>query len=262
LKKTEGAQAIGRAVEVLRVVARIQRSGATLANISRATNLSRSTAFRILRSLTEERLLEFDAEVHRYYVGPLAYELGLAARGRTDLVSAWRERIDRVALSTGLTTYLLARSDSEAVCLATAQSSAVIRAVPLVVGQRLPLGVGAGSLAILSSLDDAEVEEILAANAHKLTIYGGGGLTPAILRQRIDYARDAGYAFSQDSVAPGLVGVGIVVSPPGALQQLALSGSMPATHLDRTEQARLAATIREIARAGPKPERIAMVENE
>ena len=184
MNRTEGAQAIGRATEILRVVARIQRSGATLANVCRATNLSRSTAFRMLRSLTEERLLEYDADAHRYYIGPLAYELGLAAQGQADLIASWRERIERIALRTGLTTYLVARSDSEVVCLATAQGSGVIRAVPLTIGQRLPLGVGAGSLAILSSLDDAEVEGILSANAQKLVLHGGGKLTPAILRLR------------------------------------------------------------------------------
>jgi DNA-binding IclR family transcriptional regulator len=244
--KTEGAQAIGRAAEILRVVARIQRSGATLPNVCRATNLSRSTAFRILRSLTEERLLDYDGEAHRYYVGPLAYELGLAAQGQSNVIASWRDRIDRIALRTGLTTYLVARSDSEVVCLATAQGSAVIRAVSLTVGQRLPLGVGAGSLAILSSLDDVEVEAILAANAHKLALHGGGRLTPAILRSRVALTREHGYAFSQDTVAAGVVGVGLVVSPPGDLQQLAVSVSMPATQLGEGEQVRLAADIREV----------------
>jgi DNA-binding IclR family transcriptional regulator len=247
LNRTEGTQAIGRATEILRVVARIQRSGATLAKVSRATNLSRSTAFRILRSLSEEGLLEYDADLRRYAIGPLAYELGLAAQGQADLIARWRQRLDRLSALTGLTAYLIARSDSEVVCLAVAQGSSVIRAVPLVPGQRLPLGVGAGSLAILSSLPDAEIEALLAANAQKLAAYADGRLTASILHERIARTRETGYAFSQDSVASGVLGVGVSVSRPDELKQLALSVSMAATRLDKSEQARLAAAIREVA---------------
>ena len=249
MAKTEGTQAIGRATEILRVVARIQRSGATLATVCRATNLSRSTAFRILRSLTEERLLTFDVEEHRYYVGALAFELGLAAQGSARLMADWQEPVERIAQRTGLTTYLVARSDSEVVCLATAQGSAVIRTVPVVVGQRLPLGVGAGSLAILSSLDDSEVSAILTANTHKYALHGGGRLTAAILRKRIAFARENGYAVSRDSVSMGVGGVGLVVSRPESFPQLAMSVSMPASQLDNGEQARLAAMMREVVRS-------------
>ena len=76
--RTEGAQAVGRAVEILRAVARCQRSGATLAKVMSVTTLSRSTSFRLLRYLTEERLLQFHEEDRTYFIGPLAYELGLA----------------------------------------------------------------------------------------------------------------------------------------------------------------------------------------
>ena len=78
-------------------------------------------------------------------------------------------------------------------------------------------------------------------------LHGGGRLTQAILRQRIALTRENGFAFSHDTVAAGVMGVGVVVSRPGDLQQLALSVSMPATQLGDDERAALAATIREIA---------------
>jgi DNA-binding IclR family transcriptional regulator len=138
------------------------------------------------------------------------------------------------------------------VCLATAQGSGIIRAVPLVVGQRLPLGVGAGSLAILAALPDAEINAILSANAAKLALHGEGRLTPAILWKRVEQARQRGYAFSQDSVAAGVVGIGVLASRPGDLKQLALSVSMPAVALDPSQQARLAEAICDAAGLNPK----------
>jgi len=249
MNRTEGAQAIGRAAEILRVVALTQRSGATLPKVCRATNLSRSTAFRILRSLKEERLLDYDEETHRYFIGPLAYELGLSAHAPSDRIVELRERIKSIALRSELTTYLVVRSDTDVVCLGIAQGSAVIRAVPLDIGQRLPLGVGAGSLAILSSLEDVEVNAILAANAHKLTLYGGGRLTPAALRKRIALTRECGYAYSQGSVAAGIAGVGIMLFSSDSVQQLAVSVSLPANQIDKDEQVRLIGIIRKSVKA-------------
>jgi DNA-binding IclR family transcriptional regulator len=244
----EGAQAVGRAVEILRAVARCQRSGATLSKIMNVTDLSRSTTFRLLRYLSEERLLEFDEQQRSYYIGPLAYELGLAAKGQAGLVAERKESIDRIAAKTGLTTYLTARSDTEIVCLAASHGVSVVRAVTLDVGQRLPLGIGAGSLALLSSLPDAEVDAVLTSNSAKIRMYGEGRLTPKILKQRVETTRAKGYAFSQDSVAKGVAGVGVVISSPDALTQLAVSVSSVAGHMDTAERERMADTIRKMAR--------------
>jgi DNA-binding IclR family transcriptional regulator len=243
----EGTQAIARATELLRVVARLQRRGATLGAVTRELGLSRSTTYRMLTRLAEDRLLSYDAENSRYWIGQLAWELGLAAAGPNALVAAWRPRLERIGRATGLTAYLVARSDTEVFCLGQVEGSSVVRAVAVVKGQRLPLGVGAGSLALLAALPDAEVESILAANARKLASYGG--LSAELLRERIARTRKTGFAYSKNSVAPGVVGIGLVASDPGDLTQLAVSVSMVAEDVAPARQAELAATIREIARA-------------
>lgn len=245
--RTEGAQSVGRAVEILRTVARCQRSGATLSKVMRATELPRTTAFRLLRYLTEERMLQFDNQGRCYYLGPLAYELGLAAQGQSGFVPSWKDRIDRLAARTGMTAYLVARSVTEVVCLATAQGQSVVRAVPLDVGQRLPLGVGAGSLAILSSLPDGEIDAIIGANELKLRMYGAGRLTRKVLWGRVLSTRANGYALSRDSVAPGVMGIGLVVPHGDELTQLAVSVSSVADHAEISDGARLADIIRRIA---------------
>ena len=94
---TSGAQAIRRAIEIVRTVAQIQRSGASLSRIARASGLSSSTAFRILRSLTEERLLRYEEAERCYHVGPLAFELGLAALTEARLQTSWRETVETIA---------------------------------------------------------------------------------------------------------------------------------------------------------------------
>lgn len=238
-----GAQAIRRAMDVTRAVAQFQRTGGTLSRIANATNLSTSTTHRILRALTEERLLRYDEASRTYFLGLLAFELGLATLADSQVQPFWRETIEQIARQTRLTTYLMARSDCEAVCLLCAQGSSYIRAMPVEVGQRLPLGIGAGSLAILATMEDHEVESILISNSSRLQHFPNEATRADAIFERISAARVNGYAVSSGSVANGLVGVGMPVLPRKGLLQLAISVSAVADVMDADEARQIARVI-------------------
>jgi DNA-binding IclR family transcriptional regulator len=227
-------------MDVVRAVAQMQRTGASLSRVVKATGLNRSTAFRILRSLTEERMLRFNDATRTYHLGLLAFELGLATQSESHIQSEWNETIEAIAAKTRLTTYLMARSDAEAVCLICKQGSATIRAMPMDVGQRLPLGIGAGSLALLAILDDAEVDQIIALNEARLQLFPGGRDQAEAIYQRIALARQNGFATSAGSVAPGLIGVGVPVLPRTGLLQLAVSVSAVTDTIDPQEAGQFA----------------------
>ncbi|MEZ5744831.1 MAG: IclR family transcriptional regulator [Sphingomonadaceae bacterium] len=246
---TGGAQAIRRAMDVIRAVAQFQRTGATLSKVAAVTGLSTSTTHRILRSLCEERMLRHQEDRRRYFLGMLAFELGLATQAESQVQQHWRETIEAVARETRLTSYLMARSDCEAVCLLCAQGSTTIRAMPLDIGQRLPLGIGAGSVSILATLEDVEIDEVMASNASRLREFPGEGRQADVIRERIEAARELGYAISAGSVAQGLVGVGVPVEPRSGLLQLAVSVSAVADVMDPGEAQRIAETIRRAIRA-------------
>lgn len=239
-----GAQAIRRAMDVIRTVARLQRSDATLSKVAQATGLNQSTAFRILRSLTEERMLYYDEARRAYHLGILAFELGLATSGKSQVQDSFRPIIEEISRRTRLTTYLMARSATEAVCLLCVEGAAVIRAKPIETGQRLPLGIGAGSLAILSTCDDKEVEEILAAEGSTLELYPGGRAEIPHILNRLRDARANGYAVSSGTVARGVSGVGVPVLPRRGFLQLAISISAVADAIDPVEARKFADLIR------------------
>lgn len=242
----KGAQAVGRAVEVLCAVAKCQRNGATLSKIVSVTALSRSTAFRLLHYLADARLLRFDEQQRRYYVGPLAYELGLAARGQSELTAHWMNRMENVALETGLTTYLVARSGLDGVCLATTDPLSAIPSVPCLTGLRMPLGIGAASLAILSSLSDMEIDAIIAAHGFRLRTYSCGRITPEVLRRHVKMTRIRGYAFSQNIVTKGMLAIAVRIPGDSEQPDLALGVSSAATKMSDAEQFRIAETIQDI----------------
>ena len=238
---TGGAQAIRRAIEVIRTVAQIQRTGANLTRVSRASGLSVSTSHRILRSLTEERLLRYDERERCYHIGPLAFELGLAAEG--EVQTHWRDTVERIARETRLTAYLMARSGNEAVCLFCMQGSTALRAMPMEVGQRLPLGIGAGSLSILATLEDNEIASVIAAHETRRDVFPDNSANDESILKRVELTRQRNYSVSCGTVALGVVGVGVAIAPGRDLTQLAISVSAVANSIDPAEAQKLAAMI-------------------
>lgn len=57
---------------------------------------------------------------------------------------------------------------------------------------RQPLGVGAAGLALLSALEDREVEAVFEVNTPNLPLYGG--MTPSRLRALVSAARERGWS--------------------------------------------------------------------
>jgi DNA-binding IclR family transcriptional regulator len=245
----DGTQAIRRAVAMLKIIASATFPGVTLSDVAETMRLSRSTAHRILRCLVNEGLVEQDA-VHNYYtIGRLAFELSLASTRDFHGGSGWSRVVESVARRANHTTYLLARTGVDAVVIQKAEGRASLRVVPVDVGQRRPLGVGAGALALLSSFEPPEIERIIQAVTPSLGPFPN--LNPTVLLQDALAARARGYAISRGRVFNEVVGLGVALPAPN-VGQLAISLAMPASLVDDNALIELARIIKqEIATAGP-----------
>lgn len=218
---TTGTQAIRRAAAVLRALGKAGADGATLAEVARDCTLARSTAHRILRCLIDEQLACAPEQDKRYRLGELVYELSLAPTAGVLEVAHWRPVLSAIARRTGATAYLMRRSGVEAVCLARADSQALMRFVPVEVGQRRLLGVGAGATALLAALDDEHCEQIVELIAPGLRPYPR--LTLNSVRGAVRMARKTGFALSQGTVVTDGFGMGIAVPSASGAPHLALS---------------------------------------
>src|SRR5262249_3060765 len=127
-----------------------------------------------------------------------------AARERFSLVRLVEPTLARIARQTQDTVYLVVRTGDEIVCVASREGSFPIRVLTLNVGDRRPLGIGAGSLAILATLPDDEIDRIFLANAEALSAYP---FDEVRLRDMIAVARQNGYAYNNIHVLPGLENV-------------------------------------------------------
>jgi DNA-binding IclR family transcriptional regulator len=193
-KKSEGGgtQSIGRATAILRVLATAGANGLGLADIALHAEMERPTAHRILRRLVDEALVVQGPGTRAYRLGPLLYELGLAAGPSIPAQELCSAALQELSLITGDSSFLMVRSGADSVCLQRHEGHFPIKVLVLGVGQRRPLGCGAGSIALMSLLPDEQVEELLRANRARLDVQGEPD--NRTFRSIIQKARDEGFA--------------------------------------------------------------------
>ena len=74
----------------------------------------------------------------------------------------------RIAERTGDTVFLNVRSGPDVLCIDRKEGTFPIKTLIIEVGNRRPLGVGAGGIALLMPLPDEELERVVSANEARL----------------------------------------------------------------------------------------------
>jgi DNA-binding IclR family transcriptional regulator len=173
-----GTQSIERALTLLREIAAHNRGGSRLLDLATRTALQRPTVHRMLKCLASENMVQQDPDTHRYFLGPMVFELGLTAAPRYNLREICHPALTRIAEATGDTVFLTHRS---------------------------PLGVGTGSLAILSALPEEEIQRVVNANSGRLPEYG---LNTGSLIAQVKRSQKLGYALREVTGLAGVRSVG------------------------------------------------------
>src|ERR687893_1276559 len=167
-----GSQSVDRALRLLALVGREAERGAQLSEIVEESGLNKPTARRLLLALMRAGLVEQEMRTRRYYLGEEAYVLGTLASRRHGLLELSLESLRNLSEATMDTSFVSARRGNYAVCLHRQEGTYPVRTHALQAGNQHPLGIGAGSLAMLAALDDSEIERVLAANRKVLeTLY-------------------------------------------------------------------------------------------
>jgi len=233
-----GTQSIERAVTMLRVIASRGRRGMRIAEVVSTSGLPHSTCFRMLQCLQTEGLVDKDAHTRKYYLGPLVHELGLLARPRYRLSELCDGAMRQLADTTQDTVYLSERSGLEAVCTARHMGDYPIKVLPLDVGIRRPLGVGAGGLAILGAMNPDEAESVVRINGPRYQAFGG--LTAQQMLQAVAETRQRGYSFLDSVATPGSAAIGMALpseQPVAAISVAAIGGRMQPARLEELARA-------------------------
>ncbi|WP_343504039.1 IclR family transcriptional regulator [Alloyangia pacifica] len=225
-----GSQSVDRALGLLGMVGRRPREGASLGELVAESGLNKPTVRRLMLALIRNGMVEQNEATRRYFLGEESYIIGTFAAHRHGLLELSFEPLSRLAQQTGDAAFLSVRRGFSALCLHREEGTYPIRTYALMTGRLHPLGVGAGSLAMLAALPDAEVEAALAANAARLES-DYPSLPPAQIRARVAETRVQGYALNPGLVFPDSWGLGVALRRPdgalaGALSLAAIESRM------------------------------------
>ena len=242
-ESVSGTQALDRAGLLLRLVASVTGRGARLADLIVQSSLSKPTAHRLLRALERMGFVEQDPESRLYHLGPEAFVIGALAADRFGIHRAALPSLARLASASEDTAFLSVQRDWHSVCLHREEGTFPIRTHVLNVGDRHPLGVGAGSLAMLATLPAAEAEEAIIANEADIsTKYPG--FSPTLIREQLALTHARGYALNQGQVMPGSWGIGVAIRNREGRCEGALSIAAIELRLGETRQRELAALLK------------------
>ncbi len=219
-------QSIARPSAVLEALAEASSNGLRMTDVMRATGLGKATVHRLLAGLTSAGLVDQDPDSSRFFVGMRILSWAVSAGERFGLARLAEPAMTRLVDTTLDTIYLTVRSGDEALCLNRREGGHPIKTLTLKVGDRRPLGVSGGGLALLSFLPDAEIDRILKQQA------AAGTALPfdhAALRTMISETRQTGFAWYDvpvlhgTEVVTGMAAVAVPIRRPDSRPIAALS---------------------------------------
>ena len=211
-KKKQSSTAIGKVCAILRELA--GKGGLRLSDVSHATGVNRVTALRILEELASENFVSRRGKPPRYSLGPEALAMAAAPSLTKDLRDVAQASIVRLTEYSKDTVLLSLRSGTEAVVIDRAMGTFPIQANFLHVGDRRPLGVGAGSMALLAFLPEPDRSTCLDVTLSRIDRYPR--ISRAVLEQHIADARARGYVRMLDIVIDRIGAIGVpIILPDG-----------------------------------------------
>lgn len=244
---SSGSQSIHRALVLLNLVGVMGRDrpeGVALADLARVSGRPKASVHRVLAAMVQLGFVERVELGGRYRLGLQSQILGELAGERADpTIRASRDSLVRLASLSEDTTFLTVRQGSFSICARREEGSGVIRNNALAVGDRHPLGIGAGSLAILAGLQDGEVEGVLEANAEVLSRHYAR-IGAESLRHLVQRTRVQGYALNEGLVAAGSWAIGVPLRDRNGSPVAALSIASIEQRLSVDRQLELVAVMR------------------
>lgn len=229
----QGAQAALRAIRLLKLFT-IERPEMSLAELSTAAGLNKTTTHRLLRALQSESLIDRNPATSAYSLGAGLMALGVQALASSDLRRRVRPILKTLARESGETATLEIPFEDSMLILDEVSGSHVLGSAGNI-GTRWPMHATSTGKALIA-FDEAGAER-LATNLKRLTpqtVVDVDALKPQIAE-----IRRRGYAVTVDELEDGFSAVATVIR--GALGEVqgALSIGGPTQRLNSARRAEL-----------------------
>lgn len=186
-----GSRSVRRALEILEFLLQ-QGEPATVGAIVSALQIPKSTAYELVRTLSEAGYLEQAGRGAGLFLGRKLFELGMAYRSQVDLLRDGSQIVEELRDTTGETVQLSVLENDMMLVLLKEEGSRSIRIISRV-GSRVPINWAAAGRLLVSDLDDATLAALLKRTVRQSPT--GRSLTdvPKLIQQ-IRKFRKQGYA--------------------------------------------------------------------
>ncbi|MDH3440272.1 MAG: IclR family transcriptional regulator [Gammaproteobacteria bacterium] len=233
----QGAQAALRAVRLLKLFTN-ERPEMSLAEISRASGLNKTTTHRLLRALQSESLIDRNPATSAYSLGAGLMALGVQALASSDLRRRVRPVLRTLARETGETATLEVPFEDNMLILDEVAGSHVLGSAGNI-GTRWPIHATSTGKAWLA-FDETGIERL----AQHLKPMTGSTLTERdALQPQLAEIRRRGYAVTVDEVEEGFTAVATIIRGVLGDVQGALSIGGPTQRLTAARRAELGTTL-------------------
>lgn len=195
---------IERTIKIINLLENTSK-GIGLTEISKRTNINKTTCYRILQTLMSDNIVEYGETNGSYRLGLRLLELGNSVLKRMDVREIALPYLNELTAITKQTSYLCVLHQDKALCVERVEGSH-LQILMLKVGDIWPLYVGAAPRAMLAYLDDVKIEEIIsnATDEHtKLSEKKHNNYW-----QLIYDIREKGYSVSYEDVIPNVSSIG------------------------------------------------------
>lgn len=213
-------QNIARAALALDALAKSGDRGLRLTDVSRQTGLSKTVTHRCLAGLLAHGLASYDESSNVFFLGDRILAWTRMAGQRYALVERIDPYLQEIAERSEDTAYFSVRRGDESVCYGRAEGSFPIKTLTLSVGDRRPLGIGSGSMAILAFLDDGEIARVMRTGRGARAAYP---VSEALLGKLLRETQRVGFAQMENYFSAGMRGVGVPVRAPSGVAKAAFS---------------------------------------
>jgi DNA-binding IclR family transcriptional regulator len=204
-----------RAADVLLALGEAGTAGISLKALSEQMGDSRSSLHRTLAALTARGFVERGPRRGSYRLGPAIH--GLAQRHNTvdEQLEHVRPALYAIVAETGCATFLMAEAGLDALCIEMV-SNMPIRSLTGGTGGRVPLGIAAGSLAILASLPSESRSAVIRANADRYAAYPAlRPMSADVVSSLVEETLRNGYSCDFGFFFPSEGGIGMAVPTAG-----------------------------------------------
>jgi len=238
----QGAQAALRAVRLLKLFT-IERSEMSLADLSRASGLNKTTTHRLLRALQSEALIDRNPATCAYSLGAGLMALGVQALASSDLRRRVRPVLRSLAGETGETATLEVPFEDSMLILDEVAGKHVLGSAGNI-GTRYPIHATSTGLVWLA-FDDSGIDR-LAETLKPLT--DNTRVERDAIEPQLVEIRRRGYAVTIDELEDGFTAVATIIRGVLGDVQGALSIGGPTQRLNAARRAELGNSLCRAAR--------------